>query len=208
MTSAAPPWRARCAASAAAAASRAGEVSRIAPSLVKAKPVPSWVMRRCSSPIHCSTGSASKNSLATSSSGRGGRSSMRSWKMAPGSKAACALAQRGAGLDEVDLAREAGAAHHAQRIGGERPAPRAELGIDRVGRGARARPRLGQRGADQFAEHLADLGRGDEVARRARAGRASRNNARWRRPCNRRRRSGRRPRSARAIARPAPRAPP
>ena len=82
-----------------------------------------------------------------------------------------------AGLDQMHFAREArpaaAPAAHRRRASRARaqarhrphpPAPRPESSI-------------GQRGADHLAEHLADFRRGGEVAVRARAGRASRNNS-------------------------------
>src|SRR5436190_2182687 len=58
-------------------------------------------------------------------------------------------------------------AQHAQRIGGERPPSRSQLNIDGVGRRACLSPAIGQRRADQLAKHLADFGRGGEIAPRA-----------------------------------------
>ncbi len=52
----------------------------------------------------------------------------------------------------------------AQCIGHQRAASRAELRQPRRLRGADQPPRLRRPEAQQFAEHLADLGRGDEIA--------------------------------------------
>src|SRR3546814_1632394 len=58
------------------------------------------------------------------------------------------------------------ARHRAQRIDRERAAPRPQLDIGDL-RAPRALPQIGEREREQFAEHLADLGRGDEIAARA-----------------------------------------
>ena len=76
-------------------------------------------------------------------------------------------AEHRAGLDEMDLRHQPGAAHGAQRIGGERAAPGPELDIGDAVRAAGATPQIGAPDADQLAEHLADLGRGREIAGRA-----------------------------------------
>ncbi len=77
-------------------------------------------------------------------------------------------AQTRAGFDQLDRDRIAPRrAHHAERVNGERTATGAKLGIADTLGPSRARPRLGQCGADQFAVHLADFGRRGEVARRA-----------------------------------------
>ena len=74
------------------------------------------------------------------------------------------VAQHRTGFDEMHLGLEPGLGHHAQRIGGERPAPRPKLDVDGIVRPARAVPAIGQRRADHLAEHLADFGRGGEIA--------------------------------------------
>ncbi len=61
---------------------------------------------------------------------------------------------------------EASAAHRAQRIAGEGAATRAKLDIMAVG-AVGAVPQVGEREADQLAEHLADFRRGGEIAARA-----------------------------------------
>jgi hypothetical protein len=76
-------------------------------------------------------------------------------------------AQDGAGLDQLDRRRQPGAAHRPQRILGQGAAPGPQLDIMRRHRAARAAPQVGEPDADQLAEHLADLGRGDEIAVRA-----------------------------------------
>ena len=97
---------------------------------------------------------------------RAGRRSL-SCQCASGIARLLQLAQHRAGFDEMDLACETRRAHHAQRIGGQRAAARPELGIDRVLGRPGARPAIGQRRADHFAEHLADFRRGGEIAARA-----------------------------------------
>ena len=55
----------------------------------------------------------------------------------------------------------------AQRVAHQRAAAGAELGEHEGVGAALVGPDLGRPEADQLAEHLADLGGGDEVARRA-----------------------------------------
>ena len=87
---------------------------------------------------------------------------------ASGNGLACACAQDRTGLDEMDAAAQSRPGHRAQRIGGERAAARAELDTSARPDGSPARShRSASTGPDQLAEHLADLGRGGEVARRA-----------------------------------------
>ena len=75
-------------------------------------------------------------------------------------------AQRGARFDEVHLRLEPCARHGAQRIGRQRSPARPELDV--AGRRpSGAVPGVGKGQPHQFAEHLADLGRGREVAARA-----------------------------------------
>src|SRR3546814_3744123 len=66
----------------------------------------------------------------------------------------------------MDGRSEPRARHRAQRIDRERAAPRPQLDIGDL-RAPRALPQIGEREREQFAEHLADLGRGDEIAARA-----------------------------------------
>ena len=74
-------------------------------------------------------------------------------------------AQHGAGFDEMRDGREAGLLHRAQRIGGQRTAPRPQLDIIGHLRLTCALPDIGQAQADHFAEHLAYFRRGGEIAR-------------------------------------------
>ena len=76
------------------------------------------------------------------------------------------LAQAWARLDQRDgdaVAQSGHAAEHAQRVGHQRAAPGPKLGDD-CRRPAHGLPNGRRPDANQFAEHLADLGRGDEVA--------------------------------------------
>ncbi len=77
------------------------------------------------------------------------------------------LLQCRADLDQMQHDRLAETLHHARRAQGvedQRPAPRSELDEADVFRCAHLPPHRGQPYSDQLAEHLADLGRGDEVA--------------------------------------------
>ena len=73
------------------------------------------------------------------------------------------LAQAGTRLDEVDGGHEPSRSHRPEGIDGKGAAARPQLDIMRR-RTAGALPQVGEREADQLAEHLADLGRGDEIA--------------------------------------------
>ena len=77
------------------------------------------------------------------------------------------LAQHRAGLDQMRVAGKTRCAHRAQGIAGQRSAARPELGVDRVARRSGAFPAVGERGADDLAEHLADFRRRGEIAARA-----------------------------------------
>ena len=67
----------------------------------------------------------------------------------------------------MHLRHEAVPCGDAQRVARQRAAPRAEFDVmDGLGPPG-ADPDVGQPQPDQLAEHLADLGRGDEIARRA-----------------------------------------
>ncbi len=87
----------------------------------------------------------------------------------PGQRCACCCAQR-PGWSRPDercsAARKAGAARVAARssIGHQRAAAGPELDQAKPVRRAHLRPRLDAPQPDQLAEHLADLGRGDEIA--------------------------------------------
>ena len=157
------------------------------PSPVSTNRRPSCVTRRSSSPTHCRTGSASKNSLATSSNGAprqlldAHRESWRRQRAPPAQRAAWRSSRRMPRRPAKPARRK-----HAQRIGGERSAPRPKLGINRVAGPSGAVPDIGQRGADHLAEHLADLGRGDEVARRPERVARAHNIRHWPRPYTRR----------------------
>ncbi len=73
-------------------------------------------------------------------------------------------AQRRRGLDEMHLRREFVARSGCQRISRKRPATRPQLDIVDALAAAHAHPQIGEPQADQLAEHLADFGRGDEIA--------------------------------------------
>src|SRR5690606_19153975 len=74
------------------------------------------------------------------------------------------LAQYRAGLDEVNLAVKTSAAQQPQRVRRQGSATRPQFGIDRIGWLSGTGPCVGERGADDLAEHLMDFGRGGEVA--------------------------------------------
>ena len=83
--------------------------------------------------------------------------------------------KRGARLHEVDLGggQKVGVeARRAQRVRHQGAAPGAELGEAHRPRPAHCAPAVEAPEADQFPEHLADLGRGGEIARRAQGVRA------------------------------------
>ena len=110
------------------------------------------------------------NSLAMRMSGPCGRSSMLSHHCSGAgeqrSVVRLRLAQHGARLDQRDgdaVEQSGHAAEHAKRVGHQRAAPRSKLGDDHRGL-AHGLPDCGGPDAKQLAEHLADLGRGDEVA--------------------------------------------
>ena len=190
-----PPWPTRRAAIASATASRAGPSSSRVPSgAVAAMPptacgngvacgattkrkAPSSstpTSRSCQRPdrrTNCRTGRASRNSLATSSSGRSARQAGQ--LVVPvhrqtGQRCRLPLAQGGAGLDQMDRrggSRSSGttfAARSASAISVPRPGPSSATAT-RAGP-AEIEPVLHQRQPDQLAEQLADLRRGDEVA--------------------------------------------
>ena len=129
---------------------------------------PRPMTRRSIPPTCWRTGSASRNSLATSSSGCAGKLVDRC-RARWASGTACAAASRSTGLVSTKWTSPRKPAARSTRSAsrGKRPAARPELGIDRVRRRARALPAIGERGADQLAEHLADLRRGREIAARA-----------------------------------------
>ena len=175
----------RCAAIASTASSRAGEVSTISPSRSKAKPAgckhdpPLDARRRTGG-----SASASKNSLATSEqrpAAEARRWSSCHWR--PARARACASRSTGLVSTKCDFAvanPDARITRSASAASVPRPGPK--LDIDGIRRRARTLPAIGERGADQLAEHLADFGRGGEVAAPRRTGRGSRNNKRCRRP--------------------------
>ncbi|MCY1178636.1 hypothetical protein D9M73_189970 [compost metagenome] len=72
-------------------------------------------------------------------------------------------AQHRAGLHQMHRRRETGLARRAQRVGRKRSATGAEFDPRRV-RPPGAVPQIGTPQPDQLAEHLADLGRGGEIA--------------------------------------------
>ena len=117
-------------------------------------------------------GRASRNSLASRTSGPGRQltGTLDPLRGGVGERRGLAGAERGAGLHEPGAG---GGAETGDRGGGaqgvvhERPAAGAEFGEhDGVG-AALVGPHLGGPEADQLAEHLADLGGGDEIARHA-----------------------------------------
>ena len=118
------------------------------------------------------TGSASKNSLATTTAARPATSTAahaRRSDGAAGKRALLRLAQHRARLDKVHPHRSAEirATRAARRhVRHQRAAPRAELD-ERERAGRPIAPDLDRPQAEEFAEHLADLRRGDEIARRA-----------------------------------------
>jgi len=67
-------------------------------------------------------------------------------------------AQSRAGLDEVHLRRQSCPRHHAKRVARQRPAPRAEFDVAGAFSRACAQRDVRKPQADEFAEHLADLG--------------------------------------------------
>ena len=151
-------------------------------------------------------GKASNNSLATMSSGcsrqvgDGHRARRRRLRRRRQSVACCTAAKPRAGLDEVRCRRRArrrgsSLPQRAQHILHQGAAARPDLGERRRGSGRPARlPGADQPDADQLAEHLADLRRGDEVAgaaeRLARRVVAVLRDRTGRAPCSRRRESG------------------
>ncbi len=107
--------------------------------------------------------------MATSSSGPGGSSSIArdEARFGAAEPAPLPLLQHRARLDEVETQRPGEPRHAgsgAQEVAHQRAAAGAELGEDhRIGL-PRALPEIGAPQPDQFAEDLADLGRGDEIA--------------------------------------------
>ena len=106
------------------------------------------------------TGRASKNSLATSSSGPSGTSSKRACQVAleGGERLALQRAQLLVDLDKVEIdggmeARHA--ARGAQGIGHQGAASRSELDQPHAGWSSHRQPALGEPGAQKLAEHLA-----------------------------------------------------
>ena len=85
-------------------------------------------------------------------------------KLRPGQSAALDLAQRFGALDKMHLGPQTLAGHGAQRILGQRPAARPQFDIDRIAGASRAHPDIRQPQTRHFAEHLADFGRGGEIA--------------------------------------------
>ena len=76
-------------------------------------------------------------------------------------------AQHRAGLDQMHRRRRGKIRQRlrgAQRVGHQRAAARPELDQPHVARRAHRRHTVAAHSADQLAEHLADLGRGDEIA--------------------------------------------
>ncbi len=73
-------------------------------------------------------------------------------------------AQRCRRFDEVDLRREIVAFGRSQRIPRQRAAPRPQFDIMDALAATHPDPQISKPQPDQFTEHLADLGRGDEIA--------------------------------------------
>ena len=156
-------------------ASRSGSIARLAVAPEeKRSSAPSPMRRSCQPPCasNCWIGSASKNSLAISSIGPAAGSRCRRG-IAARSGRACPLARCAAPglLDEMQpqgVGKARHAARGAQGIGHQGAAAGAELDQQhRIGR-AEPLPIIGAPQADQLAEDLADLGRGDEIAARRR----------------------------------------
>ena len=115
------------------------------------------------------TGRASKNSLATSSSGPSGTSSKRACQVGliGGEGLALQGVQLLVDLDEMEIdggmeARHA--ARGAQGIGHQGAASRSKLDQPHAGWASHRQPALGQPGAQKLAEHLGDFRRRGEVA--------------------------------------------
>jgi hypothetical protein len=145
------------------ARARRSSRSPSAPIMRSAQPSP---VRR-----NCRIGSASRNSLATTKRGRSGSPSIRRAMRAMRPRAASACRARSGARPRPDApAGRRGTRHaprRAQDVGHQRAPARPELGQGE-GRGrALVEPGLREAEADQLAEHLADLGRGGEVAARA-----------------------------------------
>ena len=182
MISATPPLRRGARRSTATASSRAGEVSTISPSRSNARPPAATTDAALGARRNCGSASASRNSLATSSSGCGGKLVGRSCHRASGTAAPAPREARGSFRRDATSPVKPAERSTRSASAGERSPARAKLDIDRVGRRSRARPTIGQCRADHFAEHLADFRRSREIARPRRAGRGSRNNKRCRLP--------------------------
>lgn len=73
-------------------------------------------------------------------------------------------AQRGGGLDEVDLRHQIVTRRRAQRVLRQRPAPGPQLDIVDALAATHPHPQIREPQADQFAEHLADFGCRDKIA--------------------------------------------
>ena len=124
---------ARCARSRATASSRAGESSTISPSRSKASPPPAIDdppfdrRRRTAAPV-ARRGTRSRRAAAASREVFDRLVPVRVRK-----RLRAAVAQHGAGLDEMHFAGKPGRAKHAQRVARERAPPRPELGVDGIG---------------------------------------------------------------------------
>ena len=164
MNKAAPPCCTTRLATAATACSRAGEVSTISPSRSNASPPAATVTLRSTPSTNWRTGSASRNSLATSNIGALGRSSIVSCQCASATARFCASRRTGLVSTRCTSPPKPARAHHAQRVRCQRSAARSKLDINGVARRTGACPAIGQRRADHLAEHLADLRRSGEIA--------------------------------------------
>ena len=115
------------------------------------------------------TGSASRNSLATTSSGRSaGRPASSSCQNTgrPGRAAACRSRRAGLVSTRWIVIAAAELGHHLRRsqgVGHQRATPRAEFHHGAAAGPAEIQPMLDQGQADQLAEQLAHLRRGDEI---------------------------------------------
>ena len=88
-------------------------------------------------------------------------------ELRPGQRRSLDRAQGLGSLDQMHLRAQPLAGHRTQRILRQRPPARPELDIERVFRAPRPGPDIRQPQTRHFAEHLADLGRGGEIAGRA-----------------------------------------
>ena len=72
-------------------------------------------------------------------------------------------AEHWAVFDQVHITHETNPPQYPQRIAGQRSPPRSEFSIYGVRRPPCPRPNIGQRGPNQFPEHLMDFGRSRKI---------------------------------------------